>query len=263
MLVHGIPWQAALAQAFMATLVYGAALLVSLVLGIFGWMPTLGGILLIGAFVALLLLIPLFTNLSRTFFSLLLVYLAIHVLITLLSYALHYRHAGLMADGSTVHSFRDSLYFSITTWTTLGYGDFAPVSRMRLVTSLEALTGVISMAIAASFIWLWCTENMIPKELALFDGDRRHKSSLSVHRMRIRTLTGTKKDLGPEWVDPAVPGVSYRHNPQKGEWEVVSEETRLSDGDIILETESKCDPTRPSRATSEPAPGAAPEAPDG
>ncbi len=38
-------------------------------------------------------------------------------------------------------AFGSSLYFSMVTFTTLGYGDFQPVPRMRLIASFEALIG--------------------------------------------------------------------------------------------------------------------------
>ena len=40
-----------------------------------------------------------------------------------------------------------SLYFSIVTWTTLGYGDFKPTVDLRLVAALEALLGYLYMSI--------------------------------------------------------------------------------------------------------------------
>jgi hypothetical protein len=40
-----------------------------------------------------------------------------------------------------------SLYFSVVTWTTLGYGDFKPPSDLRLIASLQALMGYLYMAI--------------------------------------------------------------------------------------------------------------------
>jgi len=38
-------------------------------------------------------------------------------------------------------SIADSLYFSIVTWTTLGYGDFTPPADIRLIAALQALLG--------------------------------------------------------------------------------------------------------------------------
>ena len=227
MLMHNVPWQAALVAALRVTIVYSVMLLGALVLGAFGWLPLLAGLLLILAFVILIFIIPLFMNLSRGYFILLLVFLAGHMVVTLFAYAMQYFHAGIAGSGGVViYSFRDSLYFSVTTWTTLGYGDFIPIPRMRLVTSLEALTGVISMAIAISFIWLWCTENLVPKEKAFFDGNRRHKKDLYIHRMRIRTLTGKDRDLGDNWVVPPIPGESYTWSPEREEWVVVTKEAQ-------------------------------------
>ena len=39
----------------------------------------------------------------------------------------------------------DSIYFSTVTFTTLGYGDLSPIGWIRLITSLEAFFGILSM----------------------------------------------------------------------------------------------------------------------
>lgn len=41
----------------------------------------------------------------------------------------------------------DSLYFSIVTWTTLGYGDFKPIESLRILAALQAFMGYVYMAI--------------------------------------------------------------------------------------------------------------------
>ena len=51
------------------------------------------------------------------------------------------------SSGIIVGEFTTSLYFSIVTWTTLGYGDLKPIDELRLVASLEALMGYIYMAV--------------------------------------------------------------------------------------------------------------------
>jgi len=45
------------------------------------------------------------------------------------------------------NDFMISLYFSIVTWTTLGYGDFTPTENTRIFASIEALLGYIYTAI--------------------------------------------------------------------------------------------------------------------
>lgn len=57
--------------------------------------------------------------------------------------------AGVDGNGAptTVHRFWASLYFSIVTFTTLGYGDLKPVEGLRLVAGAEALTGAALMAL--------------------------------------------------------------------------------------------------------------------
>jgi hypothetical protein len=42
---------------------------------------------------------------------------------------------------------QSSLYFSIVTWTTLGYGDLKPIPELRLVAAFEALLGYVYMSI--------------------------------------------------------------------------------------------------------------------
>ena len=43
--------------------------------------------------------------------------------------------------------FRDALYFSIVTFTTLGFGDFQPVPETRLLAAFQALTGYLYLGL--------------------------------------------------------------------------------------------------------------------
>ena len=47
----------------------------------------------------------------------------------------------------------DSAYFSFTTYTTLGYGDLAPLGHVRYLAGLEALTGLVLITWSASFMF--------------------------------------------------------------------------------------------------------------
>jgi hypothetical protein len=251
MLMHGVPWQGAVTQGFVLTVVSGLLLLISGILGFFGWLPFLAVVLLLTALVIIVGLIPLFMNLSRSFFPLLFCCLLVHVLVTVLTGALYFRSTGIIDQtGALDRNFGNCFYFSLNTWTTLGASDFRVHPTLRLFSSCEALIGLATFAIALAILWLWCTENMIPKEQALFDGNRRHRKSLSVHRMRIRTITGKTKELGDDWVDPPRPGEAYTWDPGKEEWVVVTKESKLDEGTLALEREDR--PNKASEADVHP-----------
>jgi len=68
------------------------------------------------------------------------------------AFAKLYEVKGLLYNGETIHSFHASLYFSVVTWTTLGYGDFQPEESVRLWAATEALFGYVCMAILIALI---------------------------------------------------------------------------------------------------------------
>jgi ion channel len=83
--------------------------------------------------------------------------LSLSFLITLLlAFAFVYRKLGLVS--SNRHRTTDPivcLYFSIITWTTVGYGDFTPSPEARLFAAGEALLAYIFMAVLiAGFLHL-------------------------------------------------------------------------------------------------------------
>lgn len=53
-------------------------------------------------------------------------------------------------DGSLL----DCVYFSFTTFTTIGFGDIQPVGPLKFLTGLEALTGLMLITWTASFLFL-------------------------------------------------------------------------------------------------------------
>ncbi len=48
----------------------------------------------------------------------------------------------------------DFIYFSFTTYTTVGYGDYTPVGPIRLISQIEALVGLVLIACSASYIFI-------------------------------------------------------------------------------------------------------------
>jgi hypothetical protein len=64
----------------------------------------------------------------------------------------HGELGGLM--GAFSGSLMDSVYFSLTTYSSLGIGDIQPTGDLRFLAGLEALTGLVLIAWTASFMFL-------------------------------------------------------------------------------------------------------------
>lgn len=56
--------------------------------------------------------------------------------------------------GSAGLSFHECAYFSFCTYTSLGFGDLAPLGPLRVLTAVEALTGLVMIAWTASFMFM-------------------------------------------------------------------------------------------------------------
>ncbi|WP_439887712.1 potassium channel family protein [Pseudomonas sp. MBLB4123] len=56
--------------------------------------------------------------------------------------------------GSFDGSLLDCVYFSFTTFTTLGFGDIQPYGELRYLTGIEALTGLVLITWTASFLFV-------------------------------------------------------------------------------------------------------------
>ncbi|MCP4000597.1 MAG: two pore domain potassium channel family protein [Gammaproteobacteria bacterium] len=79
-------------------------------------------------------------------------------------YAIIYYDKMGALEGNFDGSLYDCFYFSITTYTTVGYGDIAPLGDVRLLAGLESLTGLVLITWTASFLFvemqkLWIQEN--------------------------------------------------------------------------------------------------------
>jgi hypothetical protein len=86
------------------------------------------------------------------------VYFILKALLTLpgivMSFAVSYRSLGLIDENQVTTNPSTCLYFSIVTWTTLGYGDVRPSPKARMLAALEAVAGYVVMAV---FIGLFAT----------------------------------------------------------------------------------------------------------
>ena len=83
---------------------------------------------------------------------------ALEVWIFALSYYLmHHAESWGHLQGNFGGSFLDCVYFSFTTYTTLGTGDIEPIGYLRYLTGLESLTGLLLITWTASFLYLEMT----------------------------------------------------------------------------------------------------------
>ena len=57
-------------------------------------------------------------------------------------------------EGNFNSSLLDCVYYSFTTYTTLGFGDIEPIGDIRFLTGIEALTGLVLITWSASFLFL-------------------------------------------------------------------------------------------------------------
>ncbi len=68
------------------------------------------------------------------------------LVLVLVAFALLHSQLGLVGPGDEVtHRLSDGLYFSVVTFTTVGYGDLRPVPAGRLAAAAEALIGYVSL----------------------------------------------------------------------------------------------------------------------
>ncbi len=64
-------------------------------------------------------------------------------------------HLGLGSFGGTLeHHFGDYLYFSTSTYSSLGYGDIYPLGGLRIMAGIETVTGLVMIGWSASFTYL-------------------------------------------------------------------------------------------------------------
>ncbi|UXI02406.1 potassium channel family protein [Photobacterium sp. TY1-4] len=69
-------------------------------------------------------------------------------------YKLHHSENWGSLTGNFDSSLLDCVYFSFTTYTTLGFGDIEPVGHLRFLTGVESLTGLVLITWTASFLYL-------------------------------------------------------------------------------------------------------------
>jgi Ion channel len=79
--------------------------------------------------------------------------LSIFPLMMIVFFAMVYKTLGLVEGNAMVKRPLDFLYFSMVTWTTLGYGDLKPSLDSRMFAASEALLGYIFMGLYIAVIF--------------------------------------------------------------------------------------------------------------
>lgn len=83
---------------------------------------------------------------------------AVEVWVFAVSYYLMHKADGWgYFQGNIEGTLLDCVYFSFTTYTTLGTGDIEPIGDLRYLTGLESLTGLVLITWSASFLYLEMT----------------------------------------------------------------------------------------------------------
>ncbi|GLX80533.1 hypothetical protein tinsulaeT_38730 [Thalassotalea insulae] len=121
--------------------------LVALIISFFGWPELTVIFIIIGYYFSFYVVATIIGESSGWHHQALKIYsLILAVIITI--FAVIYWRCGLVQNGEQIDvSFLTSIYFSVTTWTTLGYGDFSPVERIRHITSIQAILGYVSLGV--------------------------------------------------------------------------------------------------------------------
>jgi hypothetical protein len=95
-----------------------------------------------------------------------LVSLGISAALSIVSYALIYANGKIQVGGkSVILEFKDAVYYSMVTFTTLGYGDMSPSQDLRLIAASEAVLGYLYLGLLIGMV-----SNYTP---SFADGERR------------------------------------------------------------------------------------------
>lgn len=66
---------------------------------------------------------------------------------------------GTQLQGNFTGTLMDCVYFSFTTYTTLGFGDIYPEGGIRYLVGLESLTGLVLVTWSASYLYIVMTDS--------------------------------------------------------------------------------------------------------
>ncbi len=106
--------------------------------------------LALGSIVLLFALLSAFFRYSSM--GLLLFVIILSIPFFVIEFALIYADLGIISANGVKPDALDYLYFSVVTFTTLGYGDFQPTEAARLFAAVEALVGYVVLGVFVSVL---------------------------------------------------------------------------------------------------------------
>lgn len=69
-------------------------------------------------------------------------------------YFFHHHDSFGQLEGNFTGTLLDCVYFSFSTYSSLGYGDITPIGSIRYITGIQALTGLVLITWTASFLFI-------------------------------------------------------------------------------------------------------------
>lgn len=90
--------------------------------------------------------------------------LLVAIFLLIACFALIYQRIGILENGKETKDMVTALYFSVVTWTTLGYGDIQPLGWARLAATIEAMLGYVYLGVFVGLLFKLVIEKSASKE---------------------------------------------------------------------------------------------------
>ncbi len=91
------------------------------------------------------------------------------IVIIILQFSVIYSKYGIIdSNGVISNKYLDGLYFSIVTWSTLGYGDFRPTELLKFIAAIESIFGYIFLGLLLYILTLKKHDKKIEKKEFLY-----------------------------------------------------------------------------------------------
>ena len=171
------PWQVLITLLLLYVVIYVVLTAAAMICIWFEW-PYISAALLLVSFSVLAMLGPIGLSWTSSAYKWLIPLHLSHQLLAVLIYAGHYRSFGLSkATGIQSHSYVDAVYFSLSTWSTLGTNDFAAAADIRFLPPLEALTCILFLPVFAAVFWRMLEDMTPPTNEAYLDKQRNKRGT--------------------------------------------------------------------------------------